>query len=95
MAVTTASMTLAELLELLETNPASEVINGRIDQKPMPQGKHSALQTRLADTIKAVGLQQKTAYTFAELRCTFVERSMFRILLFFSGAGFPLMPMEK
>lgn len=30
----------------------------------------------MAETINAVGLQQKTAYAFSELRCTFAERSV-------------------
>jgi Uma2 family endonuclease len=34
----TLKLSLAEFLELPETKPASEYINGRIYQKPMPQG---------------------------------------------------------
>ena len=37
------SLTLEEFLELPETKPASEYIDGAIRQKPMPQGKHSIL----------------------------------------------------
>jgi len=37
------TLTLAEFLQLLETKPASEYIDGQIIQKPMPQGKHSAI----------------------------------------------------
>ena len=44
-------LTLEEFLELPETKPASEYINGRIYQKPMPQGKHSTLQNRLVTEI--------------------------------------------
>ena len=39
------SLTLEEFLQLPETDPTSEYINGRIIQKPMPQGEHSAIQT--------------------------------------------------
>ena len=33
-------LTLEEFLELPETTPASEYIDGKIIQKPMPQGEH-------------------------------------------------------
>ena len=38
-------ISLAEFLKLPETEPANEFIDGRIYQKPMPQGKHSRLGT--------------------------------------------------
>ena len=37
---------LETFLELPETKPASEFINDKISQKPMPQGKHSREPTR-------------------------------------------------
>jgi len=37
------TLTLAEFLQLSETKPASEYIDGQIIQKPMSQGKHSAI----------------------------------------------------
>ena len=46
----TSVLTLEEFLELSETKPASEYIDGKIYQKPMPQGKHSRLQTCLSVT---------------------------------------------
>lgn len=39
------SISLEEFLTLPETKPAQEYINGTIQQKPMPKGKHSLLQT--------------------------------------------------
>jgi len=50
----TKTITLTEFLQLPETKPASEFINGRIYQKPMPQGKHSRLQLKLCNTINQV-----------------------------------------
>ena len=44
----TKKLSLAEFLDLPETNPASEYIDGKIIQKPMPQGKHSILQRELS-----------------------------------------------
>lgn len=71
--VTTASksITLEEFLAMPETKPASEYINGQIYQKPMPQGEHSTLQGRLVQAINQVGIPQKLAHAFPELRCTF------------------------
>lgn len=68
-------MTLEEFLKLPETKPASEYINGQIIQKPMPQGKHSTIQTELSTAINAVVKPQRIARAFSELRCTFGERS--------------------
>lgn len=72
----TKSITLDEFLQLEETEPASEYIDGEIIQKPMPQGKHSSIQTELSTAINAVLRQKKIARAFSELRCTFSERSI-------------------
>ncbi|MEH2339093.1 Uma2 family endonuclease [Nostoc sp.] len=68
---TQPQLTLEEFLKLLETEPASDFINGEIIQKPMPQGEHSLLQTTLCKTINGIARSQKIAYAFPELRCTF------------------------
>ena len=47
-------LTLDEFLTLPETEPASEYIDGQITQKPMPQGKHSSIQTELATRVVVV-----------------------------------------
>lgn len=70
------ALTLEEFLKLPETKPASEYVDGRIIQKPMPQGEHSAIQTELAPAINAVLKPQHTARAFSELRCTFGGRSI-------------------
>ncbi len=71
----TKTLTLEEFLKQPETEPASEYINGRIIQKPMPQGEHSAVQTELSPAINSVVRQKKIARAFSELRCTFGGRS--------------------
>lgn len=73
---TTQPLTLTQFLKLPETKPAREFIDGQIYQKPMPQGKHSTLQIRLADTINEAGFSKQIAYAFPELRCTFGGRSI-------------------
>ena len=69
-------LTLEEFLKLPETEPASEYIDGQIIQKPVPQGKHSTIQTELSPTINAVVKPTRIARAFTELRCTFGGRAI-------------------
>ncbi len=71
MVTTAQSLTLEAFLELPETKPASEFINGEVSQKPLPQGEHSTLQGELCEAINQVAKAPKIAYAFPELRCTF------------------------
>ncbi len=68
-------LTLAEFLQLPDTKPASEYIDGHIIQKPMPQGKHSVIQGELVPAINRVVKSKRIARAFPELRCTFGGRS--------------------
>jgi Uma2 family endonuclease len=72
----TKPLTLEEFLGMPETEPASEFIDGRIIQKPIPQGEHSAIQTELPPAINLVVKSKKIARAFSELRCTFGNRSI-------------------
>jgi Uma2 family endonuclease len=69
-------LALEEFLRLPETKPASEYINGQIIQKPMPQGKHSSIQTELSTTVNTALKSRRVARAFSELRCTFGGRSI-------------------
>lgn len=82
--------TLEEFLKLPETKPAREYIDGKIYQKPMPQGKHSRLQIKLASAINEAGEKQKLAYAFPELRCTFAGRSIVPDIAVFEWQNIPL-----
>ncbi|EAW38555.1 Uma2 family endonuclease [Lyngbya sp. PCC 8106] len=86
----TENLSLDEFLALPETTPASEYIDGKIHQKPMPKGKHSLLQGRLNETINQKGLPARTAYSFPELRCSFSERSIVADIVVFEWANIPL-----
>ncbi|MBD1940254.1 Uma2 family endonuclease [Microcoleus sp. FACHB-68] len=68
-------ITLDEFLKIPATKPAGEYINGQIVQKPMPQGKHSTIQTELSSAINAILKPKRIARAFSELRCTFGGRS--------------------
>jgi Uma2 family endonuclease len=71
-----APISLEAFLEMPETKPSSEWIAGEIIQKPMPQGKHSAIQLELAAMINSGLKRSKIARPFPELRCTFGGRSI-------------------
>jgi Uma2 family endonuclease len=70
------NLTLESFLALPETKPASEYLDGKIVQKPMPQGKHSVIQTKLIIFINSLLLESKIAIALSELRCTFGGRSI-------------------
>ena len=66
---------LEQFLILPETKPASEYIDGKIVQKPMPQGKHSLLRMNILTFINSILMEAKIAIAFPELRCTIGGRS--------------------
>lgn len=71
-----ASLTLPAFLQLPETKPATEYLDGQSLQKPMPNPNHARLQTKLSTLINAVAETQRIAAAFTELRCTFAQRSI-------------------
>lgn len=85
----TKILTLEEFLEQPETEPASEYIDGKIIQKPMPQGEHSAIQTELAPAINATLRSKRIARAFSELRCTFGGRSIVPDIAVFTWERIP------
>lgn len=87
-----SNYSLAEFLKLPETKPASEYINGRIYQKPIPQGKHSIIQTELSSAINRVSKSQKLALALTELRCTFGGHSLVPNIAVFE---WPRIPTDK
>ncbi|MEM9275970.1 MAG: Uma2 family endonuclease [Cyanobacteria bacterium P01_F01_bin.143] len=65
------TISLEEFLQLPETKPAKEYIDGQIIPKPMPQGHHSTIQVELTEAINAVVKKQRIARAYTELRCIF------------------------
>ena len=86
----TSVPTLEEFLKLPETKPASEYFDGIIIQKPMPQGKHSRLQTCLSTVINQAGEPRKLALALTELRCTFAGQSIVPDIAIFKWQRIPL-----
>lgn len=84
-----SNILLEEFLKLPETKPASEYIDGRINQKVMPQGKHSIIQTELSSAINQVGKSRKLALGLTELRCTFGGRSLVPDIAVFEWSRIP------
>ncbi|NJM58158.1 MAG: Uma2 family endonuclease [Synechococcales cyanobacterium RU_4_20] len=74
--VPTQPLTLAVFLELPDTKPASEYIDGEMIPKPMPQGEHSTLQGDLVSVVNGALKSSKVGRAYPELRCTFGDRSM-------------------
>lgn len=70
------TLTLKEFLELPETKPACEFMDGQILQKPMPEGKPSAIQGEFVSFVNAALKPKRIARAFPELRCTFGSRSV-------------------
>ena len=65
------SFSLEDFLANPGTEPESEYFDCEIIQKPMPKGKHSAIQTEFATTINSALKPKRIARAFSELRCTF------------------------
>jgi Uma2 family endonuclease len=83
-------LTLDEFLAIPETKPAGEYIDGKIIQKPMPQGKHSRFQGKLVSRINAVVEDPRVALAFPELRCTFGGRSTIPDISVFTWDRLPI-----
>jgi len=91
----TKILTLEEFLQLPETKPASEFVQGEIIQKPMPQGKHSITQADLVSAINAFLKPQHIARACPELRCTFGNRSIVPDIAVFQWEHLPRDPDGK
>ncbi len=72
----TKTLTLEQFLQQPETKPASEYIDGKIIQKPMPKAEHSVIQGELTTAINSAIKGSQTGRAFPELRCTFENRSI-------------------
>ena len=82
-------ITLEEFLQLPETKPASEYVEGEIIQKPMPKGRHSCLQYEICHAINQITKIPKIAYAFPELRCTMNKRSLVPDIAVFRWQSIP------
>lgn len=80
-------ITLAEFLELPDTKPASEYIDGEIIQKPMPQTQHSVIQGRLFLELTLAWRETGVAQAFPELRCNFGGRAIVPDVVVFEEAN--------
>ncbi len=84
------TLSLESFLALPETKPAQEYCHGIVTQKPMPKGKHSAIQFELAAAINAQVKPNKIAYALPELRCTFDNRSIVPDIVVIRWQNLPL-----
>jgi len=89
-AAKSTSITLEEFLQLPETKPPNEYIEGVIIPKPMPKSRHSRLQGKLIYAINDITEAKQIAYAFPELRCTFGNRSIVPDIAIFRWQSIPL-----
>jgi Uma2 family endonuclease len=68
-------MSIEEFLALPERKPALEFDDGVVTRKVTPKGRHSTLQTWLAQEINHQVRSDKQALAFTELRATFATLS--------------------
>jgi Uma2 family endonuclease len=92
---TPLKLTLADFLQLPETKPASELIDGEVIQKPMPQGIHSLIQVKLSESINRVTQPQKVALALTEIRCTFGDNVIVPDLAVFRWSRIPKTPSGR
>jgi len=85
-------LTLEMFLAMPDTKPASEFINGKILQKPMPQGEHSILQRDLSFAITQSLKPNKLGQAFPELRCSFGGRAVVPDVTVFRDDRIPRKP---
>ncbi len=85
-----SGLNLEEFLQQPETKPATEFIDGKIRQKPMPQGQHSRIQYKICAVINKVTESEKIACAFPELRCNIEGRSLVPDVVVFSWSRIPL-----
>ena len=85
------TLTLDLFLQLPETKPASEYINNKVTQKPMPKGKHSFLQYEICNVVNQLTKIKKLAYAFPELRCTFDGSSIVPDIAVFEWRNIPFL----
>lgn len=83
-------LTLEAFLALPETKPASEYVDGRVSQKPMPQGKHGRLQSKFVALLNAAIEPKKVAVAITELRCTFGGHSIIPDIAVFKREHIPV-----
>jgi Uma2 family endonuclease len=82
-------LNIEDFLKLPDTKPASEFVDGKIIQKPMPQGKHSTIQSDFGASINGLLKLGKIARAYPELRCSFGERSIVPDLAVFTWERIP------
>lgn len=69
------SLTLEAFLELPETEPPQEYLNGQIIPKPIPKGKRQIIQEELIAVINQIVKAKHIACAFPGRRCTFGDCS--------------------
>jgi Uma2 family endonuclease len=82
------AITLAEFLRMpeIDEHPYLEFVDGRIEAKLPPQGRHSRIETKLSADLDAYAERRGLGGAFVELRCTFAGRSIIPDIVFLREA---------
>jgi len=75
MSVAVQPISLVEFLQLPETEPTSEYIDGKVVRKMSPKARHSRLQWLITQALNNHVRCLQLGEAFPELRCTFAGRS--------------------
>ncbi|WP_049769550.1 Uma2 family endonuclease [Rippkaea orientalis] len=77
------TITLEKFLQLPETKPANEFVDGKISQKVIPQAQHNTLHLDLGSAINVIVKPQHIARAYSKLRYTFGNKSIVPDILVF------------
>jgi Uma2 family endonuclease len=89
-AIAWQSLTLKQFLELPETKPALEYVEGMVRQKVAPKLPHSRLPSKLAEGLNQFAEPRKLAVAFTELRTSFGGRSYVPDVTVYAWARVPV-----
>jgi len=78
------TLSLEEFLRMpeIDEHPYLEYIDGKIEAKVSPQGKHSSIEGKLVAHLSTYAEPRGLGDAFPELRCTFAGRSMIPDIVF-------------
>jgi Uma2 family endonuclease len=78
------TVSLEEFLRMpeIDEHPYLEYIDGRIEAKVSPQGKHCSIETKLAADLNSYAGPRRLGGALVELRCTFAGRSLIPDVVF-------------
>ncbi|MEB3273694.1 MAG: DUF29 family protein [Prochlorothrix sp.] len=72
-----SQLTLEDFLALPETKPCSEYVDGKIEQKPMPHGEHSVIQTFLSRAPRLIEVPTSVSGSMEDVNLTLYDQDFY------------------